>query len=124
MDTALVTYIPEAQTALPILSGCVVFGTTLAVSTLAQKIIGISTATKVVPSVVGVVTVCVASMASQRAAMINWEWVRQRQQRLLFSTTFPSIKNPFAIQNKSTKNYWNIGTLSIPLPLSLEDLRV
>jgi hypothetical protein len=70
--TALAAYVPD-QT-IPIVSGCFAFGTTLALSTLAQKLMGVSTATKIVPSVLGVVTVCLASLVSQRAALCGHEW--------------------------------------------------
>jgi hypothetical protein len=70
--TALATY----DTAVPILSGCFTFGTALALSTLAQKAAGISTATKLVPSVVGIATVCLASLASQQAAIFSHEWIQ------------------------------------------------
>lgn len=71
--TALVPY--SAESALPVVSGCFAFGTTMCLSTLAQKIIGISTATKVVPSLIGMATVCLASIASQRAAICTSDWV-------------------------------------------------
>ena len=71
---ALTTAAPDST--IPVISGCVAFGTTLAFSTLIQKLVGISTATKIIPTPLGVATVCVASLASQRVAMLGEQWVR------------------------------------------------
>ena len=74
--TAIQQYVPQA--AGPILSGCLAFGSTLAVSTICQKVIlGISTGTKVVPTLVGITTVCLASLASQQLAVSNHVWMQQ-----------------------------------------------
>jgi hypothetical protein len=59
---------------IPVLSGLAAFGATLAVSTLAQKFVGISTATKVLPTVNGFLTVCAASLVSERVAILAHEW--------------------------------------------------
>jgi hypothetical protein len=59
---------------LPVLSGCAMFGATLAMSTAAQKLVGVSTATKVLPTLNGIVTVCAASLASERAAILAHQW--------------------------------------------------
>jgi hypothetical protein len=39
--TAIINFVPDSTG--PIVSGCVAFGTTLCLSTLAQKIVGVST---------------------------------------------------------------------------------
>jgi hypothetical protein len=119
MDTtALATYIPDST--LPIVSGCVAFGSTLALSTLAQKLIGISTATKVVPSVWGMATVCLASLASQRAALCGHEWHKdpnawkdpQKRRKLLLATSSSS---------SYPSEHWQMGEhFKIPL----HDIRV
>lgn len=74
----MVTYY-SAETAVPVVSGCVAFGTTMCLATLAQKIIGISTANKMVPSLVGMATVCLASIASQRSAICAYDWVNDKR---------------------------------------------
>lgn len=61
---------------LPVLSGCATFGATLALSTAVQKLVGVSTATKILPSLNGVFTVCAASLASERAAILAHQWQR------------------------------------------------
>jgi hypothetical protein len=62
-------------------SGCVAFGTTLAVSTAAQKAIGISTATNVVPSLLGFATVCAASLVSEQAAVLTHQLQKDPKKR-------------------------------------------
>ena len=98
--TALANYVPEET--LPILSGCFAFGTTLALSTLAQKLVGISTATKIVPSVIGMATVALASVASQRAAMACYEWREDPnfladpvKRKRFFQATSPSYRSDY-----------------------------
>ncbi|KAG7341158.1 hypothetical protein IV203_023109 [Nitzschia inconspicua] len=59
---------------LPVLSGCATFGATLALSTAMQKFVGVSTATKVLPTLNGVASVCLASLASERAAIVAHQW--------------------------------------------------
>ncbi len=58
--------------ALSVAAGCFAFGSSLAVSTLAQwKILGVSTGTiRPIPTVLGMVTVCAASLASHRASIM------------------------------------------------------
>jgi hypothetical protein len=116
MDTTtLASYVPDYT--LPIVSGCFAFGATLGLSTFAQKLIGISTATKMVPSVLGMATVCLASLTSQRAAICSQAWLKdpdvfsdpEKRRRLL--ATSPS----------SYQDCWEIeDNLKIPL----HDLRV
>ena len=62
----------------PVMSGCVAFGTTLALSTMAQKAIGITTATKVIPSITGMLTVCAASLASQQMAIYTRACLKEK----------------------------------------------
>jgi hypothetical protein len=69
--------LPEA--AFPILTGCAAFGASLALSTAAQKWVGISTATKVLPTLNGIITVCAASLASERAAILAHQWQHHQQ---------------------------------------------
>jgi hypothetical protein len=69
--------LPEA--AFPILTGWAAFGATLALSTAAQKWVGISTATKALPTLNGIMTVCVASLASERAAISAHQWQQDKQ---------------------------------------------
>jgi len=71
--------IPDA--AFSIMAGCSAFGGTLAVSTAAQKAIGISTASKVMPSLLGFATVCAASLVSEKAAIFSYEMKRDPQKR-------------------------------------------
>jgi hypothetical protein len=65
--------------AFPILTGWAAFGATLALSTAAQKWVGISTATKVLPTLNGIITVCAASLASERAAISAYQWQQHKQ---------------------------------------------
>jgi hypothetical protein len=69
--------LPEA--AFPILIGYAAFGATLALSTAAQKCVGISTATKVLPTLNGIVTVCAASLASEWAAISAHQWQQHKK---------------------------------------------
>ena len=59
---------------LPIVTGCATFGATLALSTAAQKLVGVSTATNVLPTIYGALTVCVASLASEKSAILAHQW--------------------------------------------------
>ena len=77
----LCTRIPDAV--FPIIGGCVAFGTTLAVSTAAQKVIGVSTATNIVPSLLGFATVCAASLVSEQTAILTHELKRDPRKRNL-----------------------------------------
>ena len=61
----------------PVIGGCVVFGTTLAVSTAAQKLIGVSTGTTIVPTCLGIATVCGASLVSEQAAISIYERLKR-----------------------------------------------
>jgi len=61
------------DTLCPVIGGYVAFGATLALSTLAQKAIGVSTATPVLPSLLGFATVCAASLVSEKTAIFAHE---------------------------------------------------
>jgi DNA-directed RNA polymerase subunit RPC12/RpoP len=109
MDTtALVNYVPDST--VPIVTGCVAFGATLCLSTLAQKIVGISTATKVTPSVFGFATVCLASMASQRAAICTHEWIQDTRSIQKFVMDPKTRKKMFSLSSTNSSNdYFQIG---------------
>ena len=122
MDTvALIQYVPDST--IPVLSGCAAFGTTLALSTLTQKWLGISTATKIVPSVFGFASVCFASIASQRVAVCSHEL---RKDKVHFQDLFkdPKIRKryleklflPTPTGNDSSRDYFQIGN-KVKLPL-------
>lgn len=73
---------PATDRILPIISGCATFGATLALSTAMQKLVGISTATQLLPTINGVFTVCAASLASEQAAIITHTWQKDPQKAL------------------------------------------
>jgi len=77
----LCTHIPDAI--FPVFGGCVAFGTILAASTAAQKVIGVSTATNIVPSLLGFATVCAASLVSEQTAILTHELKRDPRKRNL-----------------------------------------
>jgi hypothetical protein len=77
----LCTCIPDAV--FSVVGGCVAFGTTLAISTAAQKAIGISTATNVVPSLLGFATVCAASLVSEQTAVLTHQLQKDPKKRNL-----------------------------------------
>lgn len=108
MDNPSALAVAATEQALPIVAGCVTFGTTLAFSTLAQKVLGISTAKRFVPTVVGMATVCFASVASQRATIVAKDWMHNPEsrnaKRLLQIFTAPS----------ASKEYWEIGGIHVP----------
>ena len=70
-----------SDTAFPVIGGCVAFGTTLAVSTAVQKVIGVSTATNVTPSLLGFGTVCAASLISEQAAVLTYQIKKDPKKR-------------------------------------------
>jgi hypothetical protein len=110
MDTAIVTAIPECS--IPVVAGCVAFGSTLALSTFFQKVVGISTATRIAPSFLGMATVCVASLVSQHAAIANHEWVQQRY----YNPTKTRKSLPeLASSTFTRKEYFEVAGLSVPL---------
>ena len=78
----------------PVIGGCIAFGTTLAVSTAAQKVIGVSTGTKIVPSLLGFATVCGASLVSEQAAILTYELKTDPRKRS-FEYVHDKIKNQF-----------------------------
>jgi hypothetical protein len=68
----------------PVGVGVGVFGGTLAVSTLAQKLMGISTGTAAgLPVVAGFATVCVASVFSHHAATACHQYIRSNKKNRL-----------------------------------------
>lgn len=71
--------LPDAV--LPMVSGCVAFGSTLAASTAMQKAVGVSTGTSVVPSLLGFATVCAASLASEQAAILTHQMQQDPRKR-------------------------------------------
>jgi hypothetical protein len=83
----MATYLPEmVQTVVdqspretwPILAGVAAFGSTLAISTLAQwRIFGISTGSlRPLPTAAGFATVCAASLASHHASIAAHEYIQ------------------------------------------------
>lgn len=63
----------------PVVSGCVAFYSTLGLSTCAQKMMGISTGTKALARMAGVPSVCIASIAGHRCALLAQEWSQNPQ---------------------------------------------
>ena len=118
--TAVVQYVP--QETIPILSGCFAFGSTLAVSTMAQKVIGISTATKILPSIFGIATVCMASLCSQHVAVTSHNWMQQELYRNRASSSSQRGYKSAISNSNNSKNrrhhlqqpYWNVIGLNIP----------
>ena len=128
VTTTVVQYVP--QETLPVVAGCFAFGSTLAASTLAQKVIGISTATKVLPSAIGFATVCVASLVSQHAAIASHGWV---QESFYKNKKFQAITKASNSRRQTTESssylfnrqrqlqpHLNVGGLQIPM----HDVRV
>ena len=98
------TCIPD--TACPVLGGCVAFGSTLALSTAVQKVIGVSTATNVLPTLFGFATVCAASLITEHAAVLTYEMTKDPKKKNL-----GYIKHKWNHQISSTsKNF--VGTTS------------
>jgi hypothetical protein len=79
MDTASKIKSFILEEAVPVASGCVAFYLTLGSSTGIQKMLGISTATKVRARLMGIPSVCAASIAGQRCALLVQEWSRDPQ---------------------------------------------
>ena len=116
---SLVENVPDST--IPVLTGCFAFGTTLCLSTFTQKLLGISTASKIVPSVFGFATVCFASIASQRAAVCSYDYLQEKRpfQDLIRDS---KIRKKYAdklirpTSSNSSTEYFNIGnTIKIPL---------
>lgn len=132
----------QIDAAIPVMSGFAAFGATLAISTLAQNLAGISTATKVLPTVGGFVTVCAASLASERTAILIHEWMKDPKafqknpakrirERLLATSSNPSRgtgqhHQPHNIddigsihlkqnQNRGYSEYWRMGNAKFPI---------
>jgi hypothetical protein len=81
LDVALQTIresLSQSHYLYAMLAGTATFGSTLALSTLIQQqILHVSTATRPpVPTLLGVATVCVASVASHQAALLTQEYLR------------------------------------------------
>ena len=90
--------IPDAI--FPVIGGCVAFGSTLALSTAAQKVIGVSTATKIVPSLLGAATVCAASLISERTAILTYK-LRKDPNKRSFAYVQQKIKNQISTASSS-----------------------
>jgi hypothetical protein len=112
--TALIQdYVPEET--LPVLAGCFAFGSTLALSTLGQKLAGISTGTNILPKVLGVATVCMASLASQEAAICNHEWVQARIYNKKKNNRTERGTSSSSLFHRREQPYYNLGGLPIPM---------
>jgi hypothetical protein len=119
-STSLISHVPES--AFPVVTGCVAFGTTLALSTLAQKLVGISTGTKIVPTVAGMATVALASLASQQMAVYNHQYL-QSQYYNPSKRPFLHSKHqrqPLLVATSGRRDYLEVASLKIPL----DELRV
>jgi hypothetical protein len=108
-STALIAHVPE--TAFPVVSGCVAFGTTLALSTLAQKLVGISTGTKMVPTVAGMATVALASLASQQMAIYNHEYMQSQY----YNPSKRSFLKGRPLATSGRRDCLEVASLKIPL---------
>jgi hypothetical protein len=102
-------HIPD--TILPIVGGCVAFGTTLALSTAVQKLVGISTGNKIIPTLLGFTTVCAASLVSERTAILThdlWKdpnkksfaYVQKKIKKNLSVTTSAIIESSSQLREK------------------------
>ena len=87
VSQTMATYLPEIvqmvvdqspRETWPVLAGIAAFGSTLAISTLAQwRILGISTGSlRPLPTAAGFATVCAASLASHHASIAAHEYVQ------------------------------------------------
>ena len=94
----LTNNIPPDTTILPVLTGIAGFGLTLALSTATQKFVGISTGTKILPTVCGFVSVCAASLVSERTAILTHEWRTNPQ------TFQKNLKDKFLLATSSSSN--------------------
>jgi hypothetical protein len=116
-STALIAHVvPES--AFPVVSGCVAFGTTLALSTLAQKLVGISTGTKMVPTVAGMATVALASLASQQMAVYNHQYMQSqyynRPSKGRLSSSAYQRQKPL-VATSGRRDYLEVANFKIPL---------
>jgi len=96
---------------LPIVGGCVAFGTTLALSTAVQKVVGISTGNKIIPTLLGFTTVCAASLVSERTAILthdlwndpnkkSFAYVQKKIKKNLSITTTAIIESASQLREK------------------------
>jgi hypothetical protein len=108
-STALIAHVPES--AFPVVSGCVAFGTTLALSTLAQKLVGISTGTKIVPTVAGMATVALASLASQQMAVYNHQYMQSQ----FYNPSKGSFYKRKPLATSGRRDYLEVANFKIPL---------
>eukprot|EP00980_Cylindrotheca_fusiformis_P011230 scaffold2575_cov101-Cylindrotheca_fusiformis.AAC.4 len=119
-STAIIQHIPESTA--PIATGFMAFGATLCMSTMAQKIVGISTANKFAASVCGVATVCLASMASQRAAVYTYNWRHDKRSTKEFLLDTNLRKQLFSLSPPRSSNEYLQITNNLKIPY--HDLRV
>ena len=115
-STALIAHVPESV--FPVVSGCVAFGTTLALSTLAQKMVGISTGTKIVPTVAGMATVALASLASQQMAVYNHQYMQSEYYNPSKRSPFhPQRRQPLLVATSASgrRDYLEVASFKIPL---------
>jgi len=91
------------QDVVPAASGCLAFYSTLGLSTCAQKMVGVSTGTKVFARAAGVPTVCLAALASHRCTLLAQEWsrnpevIRDGKSSMRILTTSPSREDCYEI---------------------------
>lgn len=81
---------------IPAAAGCLAFYTTLGLSTTAQKMVGISTGTKVLARMAGVPTVCLAALAGHRCTVFAQEWKKNPEvaQNVKSSIHIPATSAP------------------------------
>jgi len=113
---------PIHDVMLPIFGGCIAFGTTLALSTAAQKCCGISTGNKIMPSLIGFTTVCAASLISERTAIlvhdlrIDWDKKKSFNLNEKLKRQFSGISNAM---NESSNDRGRYG-----FKLSMHEVRI
>lgn len=109
----------------PVVGGCLAFGSTLAASTAAQKLIGMSTATAILPSVFGFATVCAASLVSEQTAILahelqsnprkrNFGYVKKKFQKQV-SRTLHGVNDSSSQVSQQLRGRQNVPDFRLPM---------
>jgi hypothetical protein len=105
----------------PIIAGVTAFGSTLALSTLAQwRILGISTGSlRPLPTAAGFATVCVASLASHHASIAAHEYIQNGQNPTSYFDTASIFQRGGGNWNNASfryrEDYLDLKYVKIPL---------
>ena len=104
----------------PVAAGCIAFSATLGLSTCAQKAAGITTGTQWLAQLVGVPTVCFASLASHRSVLLAQEWIQNPQSLRDVKSSLDIVTSEFSSEHYEIGRYVRIPKQDVHMYVYLE----